>query len=46
MVLGRALIPPALYNAVLVAVVLTIAVSTTLVRFGHRPAKASLATSG
>ena len=36
-VLGRALIPPALYNAVLVAVVLTIAISTTVVRLGHRP---------
>jgi CPA2 family monovalent cation:H+ antiporter-2 len=43
-VLGRALIPPELYNAVLVAVVLSIAVSTTLVRLGHRPAQASLAT--
>lgn len=36
LVLGRALIPPELYNALLVAVVLTIAVSTTLVRLGHR----------
>jgi Kef-type K+ transport system membrane component KefB len=35
-VLGRALIPPELYNAMLVAVVLTIAVSTTLVKLGHR----------
>jgi K+:H+ antiporter len=35
-VLGRELIPPELYNAILVAVVLTIAVSTTLVRLGHR----------
>jgi monovalent cation:H+ antiporter-2, CPA2 family len=36
LVLGRELIPPELYNAILVAVVLTIAVSTTLVRLGHR----------
>lgn len=35
-VLGRELIPPDLYNAILVAVVLTIALSTTLVRLGHR----------
>jgi hypothetical protein len=35
-VLGRELIPPELYNAILVAVVLTIAASTTLVRLGHR----------
>lgn len=35
-VLGHELIPPELYNAVLVAVVLTIAVSTTLARLGHR----------
>lgn len=35
--LGRALLPAELYNAVLVAVVLTIAVSTTLARLGHRP---------
>jgi Kef-type K+ transport system membrane component KefB len=40
-VLGRALIPAELYNAVLVAVVLTIAVSTTLVRLGHRPSLAA-----
>jgi hypothetical protein len=33
-----ALDPSALYNAVLVAVVLTIAVSATLVRLGHRQA--------
>jgi CPA2 family monovalent cation:H+ antiporter-2 len=40
-VLGRALIPSALYSAVLVAVVLTIALSTTLVRLGHRPVVAA-----
>jgi CPA2 family monovalent cation:H+ antiporter-2 len=34
-VLGRALIPPELYTAVLAAVGLTIIVSTTLVRVGH-----------
>jgi CPA2 family monovalent cation:H+ antiporter-2 len=45
-VLGRALIPASLYNAVLVAVVLTIAVSTTLVKLGHRPAPAPAATAG
>ena len=45
-VLGRALIPPALYNAVLIAVVLTIAVSTTLVKLGRRPIQTPLATSG
>ena len=39
-VLGRALIPPALYSAVLAAVVVTIVISTTLVRLGHRPAVA------
>ncbi|HEY2598460.1 MAG TPA: cation:proton antiporter [Candidatus Dormibacteraeota bacterium] len=44
-VLGRALIPPELYHAVLIAVVLTIAVSTTLVRLGPRPARAAVATS-
>ena len=38
--LGRALLPAELYNAVLVAVVLTIAVSTTLARLGHRPTQA------
>jgi hypothetical protein len=31
---------------VLVAVVLTIAISTTLVKLGHRPAPAPVATSG
>jgi CPA2 family monovalent cation:H+ antiporter-2 len=36
-VLGRALIPPTLFNAVLAAVVVTIAISTTLVKLGHRP---------
>jgi CPA2 family monovalent cation:H+ antiporter-2 len=43
--LGRTLIPTELYNAVLVAVVLTIAVSTTLARLGHRPIQTTLATS-
>ena len=45
-VLGRALIPPALYSAVLAAVVVTIVISTTLVRLGHRPAVAHAATPG
>jgi CPA2 family monovalent cation:H+ antiporter-2 len=45
-VLGRALIPPALYSAVLVAVVLSIAISTTVVRLGHRAAPAAVAPSG
>ena len=45
-VLGRALIPASLYSAVLVAVVLTIAISTTLVKLGHAPAPAPVATSG
>jgi CPA2 family monovalent cation:H+ antiporter-2 len=45
-VLGRALIPPELYNAVLIAVVLTIALSTTLVRLGHRPVQAAPLATG
>jgi predicted Kef-type K+ transport protein len=45
-VLGRALIPSTLYNAVLAAVVVTIAVSTTLVKLGHRPVPATTATPG
>ncbi|HEY8693292.1 MAG TPA: cation:proton antiporter, partial [Chloroflexota bacterium] len=45
-VLGRALIPASLYSAVLVAVVLTIAISMTAVKLGHRPAPAPVATSG
>jgi monovalent cation:H+ antiporter-2, CPA2 family len=45
-VLGRALIPPALYSAVLAAVVVTIVISTTLVRLGHRPVAAQAATPG
>jgi CPA2 family monovalent cation:H+ antiporter-2 len=45
-VLGRALIPPALYSAVLAAVVVTIAISTTLVKVGHRQATAQAAISG
>ena len=43
-VLGRALIPPTLYSAVLAAVVVTIVLSTTLVRLGHRPMQAPVAT--
>jgi monovalent cation:H+ antiporter-2, CPA2 family len=43
-VLGRALIPPALYNAVLAAVVVTIAISTTVVKLGHRSVPAQAAT--
>jgi CPA2 family monovalent cation:H+ antiporter-2 len=46
LVLGRALIPAPLYNAVLAAVVVTIAVSTILVRLGHRPVTAPVARSG
>jgi K+:H+ antiporter len=45
-VLGRALIPPALYSAVLAAVVATIVVSTTLVKLGHRPVPLQAATPG
>jgi CPA2 family monovalent cation:H+ antiporter-2 len=45
-VVGRALIPPALYSAVLAAVVVTIVISTTFVRLGHRPASAQAATPG
>ena len=45
-VLGRALIPPALYSAVLAAVVATIVVSTTLVKLGHRPVPVQAATPG
>jgi CPA2 family monovalent cation:H+ antiporter-2 len=40
-VLARALIPPDLYAAVLAAVVITIIVSTTLVRLGRRPVTAT-----
>ena len=45
-VLGRALIPASLYNAVLIAVVLTIVISTTLVKLGHRAAPAPVAAPG
>jgi Kef-type K+ transport system membrane component KefB len=45
-VLGRALIPAALYNAVLAAVVVTIVFSTTLVKLGHRPVFAPAAAPG
>jgi monovalent cation:H+ antiporter-2, CPA2 family len=45
-VLGRALIPAALYNAVLAAVVVTIVISTTLVKVGHRPVPAPAAAPG
>ena len=44
-VLGRALIPPTLFNAVLAAVVVTIAISTTLVKMGHRQAPAQATTA-
>ena len=40
LVLGRALIPSALYSAVLAAVVVTIVMSTTLVKMGQRPVPA------
>ena len=43
-VLGRALIPPALYSAVLAAVVVTIVISTTLVKLGHKPVPAQAAS--
>jgi monovalent cation:H+ antiporter-2, CPA2 family len=45
-VLGRALIPPALYSAVLVAVVVTIAISTIVVKLGYRPVLSHSATAG
>jgi Kef-type K+ transport system membrane component KefB len=45
-VLGRALIPPTLFNAVLLAVVVTIAAATTLVKLGNRPVPAQAATPG
>ena len=45
-VLGRALIPPALYSALLAAVVVTIVISTTLVKVGHRPVPAPTAAAG
>jgi len=45
-VLGRALIPPALYSAVLAAVVVTVVISTTFVRLGRRPAQAHAASPG
>jgi K+:H+ antiporter len=45
-VVGRALIPPELYSAVLAAVVVTIVISTTLVRLGRRPVGAPAATPG
>jgi K+:H+ antiporter len=45
-VLGRELIPSTLFNAVLVAVVVTIAIATTLVKLGTRPLPAQAATPG
>jgi CPA2 family monovalent cation:H+ antiporter-2 len=45
-VLGRALIPPTLFNAVLVAVVVTIAIATTLVKLGNRAVPTQAATPG
>jgi CPA2 family monovalent cation:H+ antiporter-2 len=45
-VLGRALIPSTLFNAVLLAVVVTIAIATTLVKLGNRPVPAQAATPG
>jgi len=41
---GRALIPSELFTAVLATVVITIAASAVLVRFGKRPAAVSMAT--
>jgi CPA2 family monovalent cation:H+ antiporter-2 len=41
---GRALIPTELFTAVLATVVITIAASAVLVRFGKRPAAVSMAT--
>jgi hypothetical protein len=40
------LIPSTLFNAVLVAVVVTIAIATTLVKLGNRPVPAQAATPG
>jgi len=45
-VLGRELIPPTLFNAVLAAVVMTIAVATTLVKLGTRPLPTQAAAPG
>jgi monovalent cation:H+ antiporter-2, CPA2 family len=45
-VVGRALIPPELYSAVLAAVVVTIVISTTLVRLGRRPVGAAAPAGG
>jgi len=40
------LIPSTLFNAVLVAVVVTIAIATTLVKLGTKPLPAPAATPG
>lgn len=45
-VLGRALIPSTLFNAVLAAVVVTIAIATTLVKLGKRPLPSQAAAPG
>jgi CPA2 family monovalent cation:H+ antiporter-2 len=45
-VLGRELIPSTHFNAVLVAVVVTIAIATTLVKLGTRPLPAQAVTPG
>jgi len=45
-VLGRALIPPTLYSALLAAVVVTIVISTTLVKVGRRPVPAPATAAG
>jgi CPA2 family monovalent cation:H+ antiporter-2 len=45
-VLGRELIPSTLFNAVLVAVVVTIAIATTVVKIGTRPVPTQAAAAG
>jgi CPA2 family monovalent cation:H+ antiporter-2 len=45
-VVGRALIPPELYSAVLASVVVTIVISATLVRLGRRPVGTTAPTAG
>jgi CPA2 family monovalent cation:H+ antiporter-2 len=45
-VVGRALIPPALYSAVLASVVVTIVISATLVRLGRRTVGTTAPTAG
>jgi CPA2 family monovalent cation:H+ antiporter-2 len=45
-VVGRALIPPELYSAVLASVVVTIVISATLVRLGRRPVGTTVPSAG